>query len=166
MAWLLLATMGWTLIAGEGGDATWLVAVVFALALLFRVLTFAEYATADATALRWRSLAASHHHPWHEVQLVELDAKWLYAGRGGGRTPMPCIRVHLRNGRSFWMLASLGCSVTDIGEFIAAARLLSPYEWSVPGDLLVHSPAGRRQPSGSRVGQPTTKAQQRRRGRR
>lgn len=118
-----------------------------------------EFVRCDAAGVRWRTLFVTHRIGWDEITTIEVAARPMNIRflRGMRTAVSPCLVIQRGKGAPPWyVVPSLLVPLVQLGEFISAARLMSPSDWSVSDPADGGRPArAQRRPSGKRVGRPT-----------
>lgn len=133
---------------GSGGLGLWIVGVAGA---VIRLAIAVEYVRCDATGITWRSLFVTHQVGWAEITNLDVSARPMRLPVRGTRGAMTtCLTIERGAGTPLvYVNPSLLVPLARLGDFVAAARLMSPKDWSEPEDQAAH------RPSGKRVGRPT-----------
>ena len=120
--------------------------------VVVRLAIATEWVRCDVAGVTWRSLFVTHSVSWDEVASIDVAARQmsLRFTRPNYSAMSPCLTIERVAGSPPMSITpSIWTSVIDQGEFIAAARLISPTEWA----LEAADNSGHR-PSGKRVGHP------------
>lgn len=137
---------------GSGGLGLWCAGVAGA---VVRLAIAIEYVRCDRAGVTWRTLFVTHRVGWAEITNVEVAPRPLRMAFRGTRGAMsPCLVIERRTEPvPVFVHPSLLVSMPRLAEFVAAARLISPSDWTL-ADEAGHG-NGSHHPSGKRVGRPT-----------
>lgn len=138
---------------GSGGLGLWFVGVAGA---VVRLAIAIEYVRCDRAGVTWRTLFVTHRVSWSEIGNIEVVPRPLSLPFRGTRGALSTILVIERRTepRQVYVHPSLLVSMPHLGEFVAAARLMSPSDWTLSDEDGARSGGGHH-PSGKRVGRPT-----------
>ena len=133
--------------------------LVGAIGVAVRLSIATEFVRCDAAGVRWRTLFVTHRVAWNEITNIEVAARPMHIRflRGMRTAVSPCLVIQRGDAAPpLYVVPSLLVPLVRLGEFISAARLMSPSDWSV-SDGAESGRRGRaqRRPSGKRVGRPT-----------
>jgi hypothetical protein len=128
-----------------------------AVGVMVRLVIATESVRYDETGVTWRSLFVTYHLAWHEITSMEVVARAvrLRLLRGGASATTLCLAIERGPDLPpLYVTPSVWVPLVRQGEFLAAARLMSPHEWTVPGQ----DHPGHHRGSGKRVGRPSPRA--------
>ncbi len=157
-AWCGVLVLAYDLWRGVG-ESQIVLLLLGVLGGVVRVAIATESVRCDESGVSWRSVFATYRVRWDDIATIEVAAKHMRIGfiRGHPNATAPCVSI-VRTGdqSSLWVTPSVWTSLARQGEFVAAARLISPTDWSSPDEFSDRRTArpGHR-PSGKRVGRPT-----------
>lgn len=130
--------------------------------VVVRLAIATESVRCSESGVRWRSLFASYEIPWGDIANIDVGARdmrlLVISGRFSSVAPCICIE-RTQDQAPLWITPSVWTSLTRQGEFIAAARLISPADWSLTdGTTGTRTSGTPHNPSGKRVGRPTRRS--------
>lgn len=173
VAWIAPVVIVWDVLADTSNDRGVDLFVLGAAALIFRLAIATEWVRCDATGISWRSYLFTHRIPWDQVIMMGIAPRRF--GRGRYSWASMCIEIDRPTGPPVRVTPSAWVPMMRQGEFIAAARLISPIDWSLlePSEDASGNGGGtagrfdraiestrRRRASGKRVGQPIARRRQ------
>ncbi len=126
--------------------------------LAWRIAIATEWVRCDSDGVSWRSMLAVHSVPWEQVAGVGVGARPMRLPISRRRDLLvQCLQIDVgEGGRSRWVTPSIWVPIMRQAEFIAAARLASPVDWSQHESPT--SPRSHPGRSGKRVGRPSSRA--------
>lgn len=156
-AWVPIAALMFGARHGVASEdyGLWLAGAVGA---VVRLAIASEFVRCDNAGVSWRSLFVTHQVGWDEITSIEVAARPMKIPFRGFRGAVStCLVIERGTGTPpLYVIPSLLVPLVRLGEFISAARLMCPSDWSLsdqPGGG--RGARGNRRPSGSRVGRPT-----------
>ena len=157
VAWIPIVALlfGGRHAVASGDYGLWLAGAVGA---VVRLAIASEFVRCDSVGVSWRWLFVTHQVGWDEITSIEVAArpmKILFRGFKG--VVSTCLVIERGTGAPpLYVIPSLLAPLVRLGEFISAARVMCPSDWSLsdqPGGG--RGARGNRRPSASRVGRPT-----------
>ena len=105
-----------------------------AIGVAIRAAIASERVRCDASGVAWRSTFVTFRVGWDEITSMEIAARpmrsWLF--RGGTVVVALCLRIERgTQQRPLFVTPAMWVSMTRQAEFIAAARLISPADWTL-----------------------------------
>jgi hypothetical protein len=134
-----------------GNVGWWLVGVAGA---AVRLGIASESVRFGPEGVSWRTLFVNHRIGWNEITSIEVVARPMNIRivRGLRTAVSPCLVIERgTNAAPVEVIPSLWVPMMRLGEFISAARLISPSDWSATEST---GHASDHRPSGKRVGRP------------